>query len=176
MQDQLLSTLSGKILKSQNFSTKSHIWNKQFKSDINRFINVASYTQIALKRGYFRVILPMHICSPKRDSSNDYILYTVFGNVLYPRWEAVNVPSAWDAGDRAHFLMQLRWNRWKQLWQLQTGAITRITSQQTIHSYFSSVSCSIRQPINIHKHTMLKMLKSLSLRETEKLSNSFVHH
>ncbi len=79
--------------------------------------------------------------------------YTVFGNVPYHRWEAVDVPSAWDAGERAHFLMQLRWYTWKQLWQLQTGAMTWITSQQTIHSYFSSVSCSIRQPIHTHTHT-----------------------
>lgn len=78
-----------------------------------------------------------------------------------------DVPSACEAGERAHFLTQFRWKTWKQLWQLQTGAMTRTTSQHTMHSYFSSVSCSMRQPKHTHdkpSHILIIMKENMIIK------------
>lgn len=79
------------------------------------------------------------------------ILSDVVGQCCWEKTSRLSqsaVPSAWEAGERAHFLIQFRWKTWKQLWQLHTGAMSRMTSQHTMHSYFSSDSCSIRHPMD----------------------------
>ena len=54
------------------------------------------------------------------------------------------LPSILADGEVAHFLIQYKWNMWKQQLQLQTDLSLFMIPQQTIHSYLFFLICSVR--------------------------------